>query len=153
MSTIAYAPSAIARQFLYVREVTTDGGNHGQRVNAIQKWGGGQDGESWCAYFATMVLDICFQGDAPIPREGSCETIHQLAVAKGWIVPLPAIGDLVLSVNADNFAHHIGIISGLQPLTSIAGNTSQDGVSSNGDRVAEHEITTTGKVFVRYPLQ
>lgn len=153
MTQIAYSPATIARQFVYVREVTTDGGNHGQRVNAIQKWCGGQDGESWCMYFATMVLDICFQGDAPIPREGSCEAVHQLAAVKGWIVETPAVGDLVLTVNADNFAHHVGIITSTDPLASIAGNTSQDGVSSNGDRVAEHEISPTGKVFIRYPLK
>lgn len=152
MTQIAYSPVSVARQFVFVREVTTDGGNHGQRVNAIQKWCGGLDGESWCMYFATMVLDICFQGNAPIPREGSCEAVHQLAALKGWIVPSPAIGDLVLTVNADNFAHHVGIVTSIDPLASIAGNTSQDGISVNGDRVAEHEISPTGKVFIRYPL-
>lgn len=64
-----YSPTDIARQFLYVREA---GANAGQKVEAIQKWCGGQAGESWCAYFATMVLDICFQGNAPLIRQGSC---------------------------------------------------------------------------------
>jgi len=148
MPTLTYDPVELARQYLFVREA---GANHGQRVNAIQKWSGGADGESWCMYFATMVLDIAFQGNAPIAREGSCEAVHQIAVAQEWVADAPSIGDLVLTVNADNYAHHVGIVSNLNPLESIAGNTSEDGVSSNGDRVAEHAITPAGKVFVHYP--
>jgi hypothetical protein len=148
MATMTYEPNAVARQFLFVRE---SGPNHGLRVNAIQKWCGGADGQSWCMYFATMVLDLCFQGSAPIPRQGGCEDVHQLAIKNGWVVGTPSLDDLVLHINAAGLAHHVGIISGLAPLQSIAGNTSADGVSVNGDRVAEHEITTINKVFVHYP--
>jgi len=54
-----YSPTDIARQYLFVREASQ---NKGQRVEAIQKWSGGDAGQSWCCYFVTMVLDICFQG-------------------------------------------------------------------------------------------
>lgn len=144
-------PVEVARQFLYVREAQSLGQNKGQRVEAMQRWCGGQPGESWCAYFATMVLDICFQGESPIPRLGAVEDIHQLAIKNGWLVAEPQPGDLVLSVNSVNHAHHIGICSETDPLTTIAGNTDATGQSSNGDRVAEHLVSKTGKVYVRYP--
>jgi hypothetical protein len=148
---MVYGPAETARRKLYIREVTGEGGNHGQRVNGIQVWCGGKDGESWCMYFATWILDECFQGDAPIPRQGSCEAVHQLALANGWTAPTPVVDDLVLSINDQGLAHHVGIVSSLDPLSSIAGNTSADGVSSNGDRVAEHAISAAGKVFVHFP--
>lgn len=143
-----YQPVAIARQFLFVREA---GKNIGQRVEAIQRWCGGDEGESWCCYFATMVLDICFEGKSPIPREGACQAVYDLAKQNGWVTQVPIPGDIVLHVDANDHAHHIGILTGLSPLTSIAGNTDESGTSSNGDRVAEHAINPAGKVFVRYP--
>lgn len=139
---------AIARLFLFVREASA---NAGQRVEAIQKWCGGQKGESWCCYFVTLVLDLYYQGTSPVPRLGACEDVHQLAKRNGWIVDEPEPGDVVLSVNASGHAHHIGFCTVSTPLATIAGNTSEDGASSNGERVAEHPVSRTGKVFVRLP--
>jgi hypothetical protein len=143
-----YDPVEIARQFLFVREA---GQNTGQRVEAIQHWSGGAEahGTSWCCWFVTMVLDLCFQGASPIPRGGVCETVHQLAIANGWLSDTPEIGALYFYVDATGHAHHIGFVTSLDPLEGIAGNTSEDGASSNGDRVAEHAIRAT--VFANYP--
>lgn len=141
----------IARLFLFVREAQAQGQNRGLRVEAIQHWSAGQVGDSWCAEAATMVLDIAFQGNSPIPRQGSCEAIHQFAKANGWLVDTPGPGDLVLSINAAGIAHHVGIVSIVDPLTSIAGNTSPDGTSSNGDGWYEHPISPDNKAFVHYP--
>lgn len=137
----------IARQFLFVREAAEQ--NTGQRVEAIQHWCGGQRGESWCCYFATMVLDIAFQGSAPIPRQGSCEAVHQLAKTNDWLVDRPIEGDLFVRLRPDGTAHHIGIVT--TDGNGIAGNTSADGTSSNGDRVAEHPIGTGSIAYVQYP--
>ena len=145
---LSYDPVAIARQFLFVREA---GQNRGFRVEAIQHWSTGQPGDSWCMEFATMVLDIAFQGEAPIPRQGSCEAVHQLARRNAWLVATPVLGDFVLSLNAQGLAHHVGLVTKVDPLMSIAGNTSEDGASSNGDRVAEHVLDPANKVFVHYP--
>jgi hypothetical protein len=144
-------PVAIARLFGFVREAQSLGQNHGQRVNAIQIWSGGPSAlnTSWCCWFVTMVLDLCFQGDAPIPRGGSCQAIYDLANAKGWVSNVPAPGDLFLYVNAADHAHHVGIVTTTDPLTGIAGNTSSDGTSSNGDGVYEHGFQA--RVFVKYP--
>ncbi len=143
----------LARQFLFVREAQTLGQNRGQRVEAIQRWSGGVPGDSWCAQFATMVLDIAYQGKSPILRTGSCQEIYDLAKKNRWVRAVPSVGDLYLYVNEAGHAHHVGIASGVNPLVGIAGNTSRDGKSSNGDGVYEHEITKpiNGEiVFVRY---
>lgn len=142
-----YNPTDIARQFLFVREA--EAANRGLRVEAIQHWSSGQYGDSWCAEFATMVLDLCFRGASPVPRLQACEDVHQLAIKNGWISDAPDVDDLYLYVTDQGHAHHIGIVTATSPLTGISGNTSADGVSSNGDRVAEHEIHAT--VFVKYP--
>ncbi|HEY9462461.1 MAG TPA: hypothetical protein VIR54_05190 [Vicinamibacterales bacterium] len=148
MTARAYDPVTEARKYLFVREA---GQNRGQRVEAIQKWSGGSAGDSWCCEFATMVYDICYQGKSEIPRTGSCDVVLALAKDRGWTVADPRPGDLVLSVRSPDDAHHIGIVTQANPLTAIAGNTSADGASSNGDRVAEHAISRDNKVFVRVP--
>jgi len=143
-----YSPTEIARQFLYVREA---GANKGLRVEAIQKWSGGAPGQSWCCHFVTMVLDICFQGSSPIPRQGACQVVYDQAKNEGWLTDNPVWDDLYLYVNDEDHAHHIGIIT--ENKNGIAGNTSEDGTSSNGDRVAEHSISSNpARVkYVHYP--
>jgi hypothetical protein len=151
MTERTYNPVTIARQFLYVREAQSVGQNRGLRVESIQHWADGAFGDSWCQEFLWFVFDIAYQGHPPFPRMQACETLHRLAVASGWIVHVPRVGDIVLSVNGTGHAHHCGLITSIAPLTSIAGNTSEDGTSSNGDRVAEHTISPTNKVFLRIP--
>lgn len=141
-----YSATDIARQFLFVREA---GPNKGQRVEAIQHWSGGIAGASWCAYFATMILDICFEGNAPIPRLGACQDVYNMAKAKGWLVTDPEKDDIFLLVNDVDHAHHVGFVT--ENGNGIAGNTSADGTSSNGDRVAEHGLSSHNIKFVRYP--
>lgn len=138
----------VARLFRYLREA---GANAGRRVEAVQHWCGGEKGESWCCHMATLWLDVFFQGESPVPRGGLCQDVLDLARAKGWLVDAPRPGDLVISVNAEGHAHHIAVCTIASPLTAIAGNTSEDGKSSNGDRVAEHEVSPSGKVYVRVP--
>lgn len=142
---------AVARQFLFVREVPS---NRGLRVEAIQKWGGGAAGDSWCCYFATMVLDICYQGACPLPRTGSCDEVLRLARTKGWVVTEPQPNDVYLRVKDGNDAHHIGFVCEVQgeTFTQLSGNTSADGLSSNGDGVYERVIKRSADiVFVKLP--
>jgi hypothetical protein len=138
----------IARQFAYVREAQTVGQNRGLRVEGIQKWADGQAGDSWCAEFVWFVLDVAFQGKCPIPRTGSCQAILDFATQHLKVTSQPQVGDLFLYVDQNNHAHHIGIVTSTTPLIGIAGNTSPDGRSSNGDGVYEHAIAA--RIFVRY---
>lgn len=132
-----YSPTIIARQFLFVREVPQ---NRGLRVNAIQKWCGGQSGDSWCCQFATMILDICFQGNSPIPRLGAVQDVYNLAQKNNWMTTNPVVSDLFIYVDSNNHAHHIGFVTVNGGKVGIAGNTSPDGKSSNGNGVYEHEL-------------
>lgn len=142
-----YSATVVARLFKFVREA---GANIGQRVEAIQKWGGGKAGDSYCCFFATMVLDICFQGQSPIPRMGSCQEVYDLCEKNGWLTDTPSIDDLFFYINDAGHVHHIGIVTVVAPaLDGIAGNTSEDGKSSNGTGVFEHGITA--KKFAHYP--
>ncbi len=134
-----------ARAFDYVREVPE---NRGLRVEAIQHWSAGQFGDSWCAEFVWFVLDIVTKGRAPLPRTGSAEVMR--AATSGWAVSDPQPGDLFFYVNAEGRAHHVGIVTGTNPLMGIAWNTSEAGSSVNGDGVHEHEIHAS--VFARLPL-
>jgi hypothetical protein len=135
-----YSPTDIARQFLFVREAAEQ--NTGLRVEAIQHWCGGNKGDSWCCEFVTMVLDICYQGEAPIPRLQACQDVYDMAKQSNWLTASPVKDDLYIFVNSDDHAHHMGIITADGGSVGIAGNTSADGTSSDGDRVAEHEIPT-----------
>lgn len=130
----------IARLFLFVREA---GENRGLRVEAIQHWSTGQFGDSWCAEFATMVLDLLYQGESGIPRLSAAQAIRDTCTKNGWLLDAPEIGCLFFYVDANDHAHHVGFVTQLAPLMGIAGNTSADGSSDNGDRVAEHAITAT----------
>ncbi len=74
MADITFDPVDVARQFLYVREAQAQGQNRGLRVEGIQHWAMGTFGDSWCDEFAVgFVLDICFQGDSPFPRQSDVE--------------------------------------------------------------------------------
>lgn len=141
---------AIFRLFLYLREV---GQNHGQRVEAVQHWSGGEEahGTSWCAWLATMVLDLEYQGQCPIPRMGNVQEIRELCEQKGYLVTDPEPGDLYFFVNDENHAHHMGVVTIASPLVGIAGNTDALGKSNNGDRCAEHAIGLKGTIFARVP--
>lgn len=139
---------AIARLFLFVREAQSTGQNRGLRVEAIQHWSAGQFGDSWCAEFVWFVLDIVYHGNAPIPRTGSTQALLDYARQQNWIVDASAVGDLYFYLNDAGLPHHVGIVTSINPLIGIAGNTSADGTSANGDRVAEHAITA--HTFVHY---
>lgn len=144
-----YHPAEEARRWRFVRE--TLGPNRGVFVEALQRIGDGKPGDSWCCDFVSAVLWICYQGPPPVPRTGSCDVMW--AVAKEYEVAIPAPGDLFFRVRANGDAHHVGIITDTGPLRGIAGNTSEDGKSSNGTGVFEHPLEITPEThFVRLPL-
>lgn len=120
-------------------------------VESIQHWSGGVSGQSWCAYFVLFIFDICFGGKSvnPIKRSGAVQDIYNQAKANGWITIEPVIDDLFIYVNDVGHAHHIGIVTIDGGATGIAGNTSADGTSSNGDGVYEHQISMN-MIHVKY---
>jgi len=140
----------IARDWLHVREAA-GAANKGLRVEAIQHYSGGSFGDEWCVEMAWLWFDLATSGNVPFARGLNSEALHVLAHQKGWIVSEPARGDIVLSIR-NGVAHHTAICTVPRPLVTIAGNTSVDGQSSTGDRVAEHVVSPVDKVFVRVPI-
>lgn len=146
------------RCFSHVREAT--GTNDGAKVEAIQIWCGGKKGDSWCADCVTMALDMYFRGflskkESPIPRTGSCDEIYKLAKEKKWLTETPKVGNLYLFMNGED-AHHVGMVMAILEngrFMGGAGNTSEDGKSSNGTGWFEHPFTYPNpKIkFVDYP--
>ena len=146
-----------ARNFSFVREV--GGANKGLWVGIFQQFVGIESGQSWCAAFVCFVLAIIVEGKGklPIPETGVCEVIKQFAVAHGMVTAAPQPGDLYLFVDDTGHAHHVGIYTGHDATgnaVGIAGNTSADGLSSNGDGVHEHPLNVVPRhiVYVALPL-
>lgn len=143
-----------ARRYGFVREV--GGANRGTWVELFQSFTGGMPGDSWCGDWLSFVLASMCGGytNMPIPRTGVCEVIHAHAIDRGWISSTPSLADVYLFLDSNSHAHHCGLITQAAPLTGIAGNTSADGTSSNGDGVYEHalHVASPGRiVFVHYP--
>ncbi len=141
--------SVVARRFSFVRE--TEGPNHGFWVSFFLRFTGNEEGQSWCASFVSRCDDIATKGKMRVLKTASTQAMLNDAKQRHLVVTDPQVDDLVFTVRADGTPHHVGIVTGTSPLTSIAGNTSEDGVSSDGTGVFEHPISATGKVFVRLP--
>ncbi len=96
--------------------------------------------------------DIAYKGKIVTPRTGSTDVKLQSCRQHGLIVTAPQLDDLFFFVNPRGQAHHIGIVSGLNPLIGISGNTSPDGLSSNGTGVFTHALSLNAStVFARLP--
>jgi hypothetical protein len=148
--------------FRYLRETAN---NHGRRVEAVRHWGLGDvaSSDSWCDFMAVgFILDFVFAGESPFPRteeiNGSTDAAMKYGQAQGWEVPLDRAmrGDLIFSIHPPDApepgkAHHVAMLEDPDTFQVIAGNTSEDGISSNGDRVAEHVVSKANKVAIQYP--
>lgn len=142
--------TAVARHLTFIRE--TLGPNRGFWVNFLQRFCGGQLGDAWCADFVSLVLDIAYMGGPPLAPTSSTKAMLSQATIKGMTIAYPKPDDLYFFVRPDGTPHHVGIVTDTAPLTGIAGNTSEDGLSTNGVGVFEHEIPIGPKtVFVRLP--
>lgn len=154
MSVVPASLTAVARHLLFIRE--TLGPNRGYWVEWLQRQFGGIPGDSWCAYFVSLVLEIAYMGDPPLHGTGSTKTLLAQATTKGYRLPEgtpPQPEDLYFFVSLpEGIPHHVGIVTGVNPLTGIAGNTSPDGKSANGTGVFEHALhETPNLVLVRLP--
>jgi hypothetical protein len=151
--------TAVARHFGFVAE--TDGPNDGAWVTFLQRFTNNHPGDSWCASFVSVVLDISYRGRSPLKRSANCDDLLNQAHKLGWVVPAgapPQEDDLFFYVKPGSAetpygdAHHIGIVTGVQSgVVGIAGNTSSDGASSNGTGVFEHGLSKANIVYVRLP--
>lgn len=134
---------AHARSFLHVREVTP---NSSPEINGWQARLGCAPGDNYCACFACcMVQDV----DPGNPLKHSASSLHLLANNPNLLVrdinDLQP-GDIVVWDHGKGTGHTAiatqttKVMGELLYLSAIAGNTSADGKSANGDRVAEHDV-------------
>ncbi len=151
--------TAVARHLAFIRE--TLGPNRGYWVQFLQRWAGGVAGDSWCADFVSLVLEIAYLGQVPLPRSGSTRVLLREAQIRGWVLPqgaAPQVDDLYFFVYVGGDPaltgqpHHMGVVTSTDPLSGIAGNTSVNGKSSDGTGVFEHPIYAgDALVLVRLP--
>jgi len=141
---------AVARTHSNVRE--TEGPNKGPEIRVFQHFTGNTDGESWCCSFVCYCLHEA--GSTTFAKSGACQDIYAQAKAKGLVIAKPEVGCLFVYVTDADHAHHIGIITSVSPLTGIAGNTSEDGKSSNGTGVFEHALNVNPNHirFIKVPV-
>jgi hypothetical protein len=139
--------SVLARRMNFVRETSP---NDGVWVTLFQRHTGNKPGDSWCQSFVCWLLDIAYKGKSPLVKTAACRIALAEAARKGWIVTEPQRDDLFFYVHKDGIAHHVGIVTEVKAdgtVVGIAGNTSEDGASSNGTGVYEHAIKPA--VYVR----
>jgi hypothetical protein len=138
------------KRFGFVREI---GPNAGLWVNLFQRFTGNKEGDSWCCSFLCFCLDILFKGHSPYKKSGACQDIYDQVKAAGHLVDTPQVDDIYFFINDDGHAHHIGVVTGVNPLLGFAGNTSEDGTSSNGDGAYEHALNVAPQHirFARLP--
>jgi hypothetical protein len=149
MTTASLA--VVARHLTFIRE--SDGPNMGAWVEWLQRFTGGRVGDPWCADFVSFVLDVAYHGKQGLPPSGSTQRLLDAAKTKGFVVFVPAVDDLYFFITETGKPHHVGIVTATDPLTGIAGNTSEDGLSSEGTGVFEHalHVAPSRIVFVRLP--
>jgi hypothetical protein len=144
----------IARLFLFVREA---GQNAGQRVKAIQMLERWREGTGLVPVLLRLrrddVLDLYYQGQSPDPARRLLPSHLRPRQTQGVAGGRAEPEDVFLYVNADDHAHHVGLVSVAHPLQGVAGNTSKDGTSSNGDGCYEHFLLVDPSriKFVRLP--
>lgn len=136
---------ARARQDLHVRETSP---NQGPVINDMLAGVHCAPGCSWCA--AAVCWWIAHAGlDPSITFHPSASALSLLERNPHLVITDPQPGDVVVWCH-DPAKHlgHVGIVTAttrvngvLTSITVIAGNTSADGRSPNGDRVAEHECS------------
>ncbi len=129
-----------ARHYLYVRETGT---NEGPEVNKFLAFVGCKPGCSWCAGFVSYIIH---ETDPTVVFHKSASALSLLEKNPDLVTDDPQPGDIVVFLhNVTKHLGHVGVLTEVVRINGevagidvIAGNTSADGTSRNGDRVAEH---------------
>lgn len=143
---------ALARCFRFVREVPA-ASNGGRWVEAIQRVGGTDKGNPWCACFVSIILGIVYQGKPPLPFTASCDVLLEYARKKDWLTSTPVVGDVFLRLRSAHDADHTGFVtSETHPWHTIEGNAAESGTREGVGVFALQRPKGTEKyVFINYP--
>lgn len=93
--------------------------------NAVRIRETGGEGYHWCAAFVNWCWKKAGVNTAGLSGAAGCDNWKEWGKKKGLYSDTPALGAAVLYFSNTNYndAHHIGIVVGLNPLTTIEGNT------------------------------
>lgn len=127
----------------------TDGGGF---VDQCQAEMGLPPGNSWCACaVCKWVRDTATTLSVSVVFHRSASALRMRDLNPSLLVTDPRPGDIVIWDHTADPAHpqgHVGILTEVvrvngevSALACIAGNTSADGKSRNGDRCAEHDVS------------
>lgn len=120
-------------------------GNRGPWVSFFM---GGEDGQPWCAAFAT---ELTRKAGAGIPAMWGCNAIAAWGAHEYRLGDSPAAGGLFLLPHADGDGYaHTGIVAEVcgAAVRTIEGNSNDDG-SANGDKVVQRFRPSAGMMYVR----
>jgi CHAP domain len=141
---------ATARKYLYVRETNGNNSDNGHFIDASLAALGLPPGNSWCAAAicawvkeTQQTTGAKFKFRRSARAMGLWELNTDLRVAVADIQP----GDILCWDHGSGLGHvaictaAVKVNGDLASLDAVAGNTSADGHSRNGDRCAEHAVT------------
>ncbi len=133
---------ATARKYLYVRETNGSNSDGGGFIDQSLASLGLSPGASWCAW----VKETATVTGVTIKFRRSASGLNLLKLNPDLVVTDPQPGDILIEDHGHGMSH-VGIITDvikvdgeIDAVATIAGNTSSDGLSRNGDRVAEHAL-------------
>lgn len=137
----------------------TDGGGF---VDQCQAEMGLTPGHSWCACaVCKWVRDTSREAGVTVSKfKRSASALRMLELNAALVVTDPQPGDIVIwdhTVDPAKPQGHVAILTdvvkvngAVAGLAAIAGNTSADGTSRNGDRCAEHPVAYPDRRIVGY---
>jgi hypothetical protein len=120
-------------------------GNRGPWVSFFM---GGEDGQPWCAAFATWLTR---KAGAAVPIMWGCGSIASWAMSEDRLSESPTAGGLFLLPHTTGIGYaHTGIVAEVcgAAVRTVEGNSNDDG-SANGDRVVQRFRPSAGLMYVR----
>jgi len=148
---------ANARRYATGVSLEVDGPNDGPDVREWLLRRGIDRPAPWCAAGAcAWIEDAARAMGYVLQLHRSAGALRLLALNPELVIAIPEVGCIEVEDHGHGFGH-VKIVTGLvlvdgviSSATAIAGNTSADGVSRNGDRVAERETPYPNPRLVGY---
>jgi hypothetical protein len=144
MTPLAAQTIANARRWATGHSLEVDGPNDGPEIREWLLRRGIHQPAPWCAAFACAMVQDAYHALGIVPElHYSAGALRLLALNEALRTWEPDAGDLVVWDHGGGLGH-VGIVTdvSLLPVSfdAISGNTSADGHSRNGDRVAERVV-------------
>jgi hypothetical protein len=154
MTDLARLTIANARRYNTGHSLETDGPNDGPEIREWLARRGIMRPAEWCAASAcAWIEDAARALRIVLKLRRSAGSLRLLELNPGLVVSVPQPGDLMIEDHGNGKGHtRIVTEAALLPvsLDAISGNTSADGHSRNGDRVAERVVMLPNPLLAGY---